>query len=197
MSGDVDARKHRPMLSELQNDIAAATQRIGIGDYVLGPFENIKMNAVPHLDLVQFIEASILKYRPRYIFTHHPSDLNNDHMHTALACMAAARLFQRRLDVPRIKGLYAMEILSSTDWAFPGHSVPFQPTTFHEIREDGLTAKIEALAAYRGVPRDYPHPRSNEALRGQAATRGAQAGLYYAEAFQLLMGDLTVGMSVT
>ncbi|GAB5429127.1 MAG: PIG-L family deacetylase [Devosia indica] len=193
MSGSVDARKFRPELPDLHNDILAATLRIGIRDFVLGGFDNVKMNAVPHLDLVQFIEANILKYRPEYIFTHHPSDLNNDHQHTALACMAAARLFQRRSDVPRIRGLYAMEILSSTDWAFPGHSVPFQPTTFHEIGEEGVIAKIEALAAYRGVSRAYPHPRSPEALRGQAATRGAQAGLFYAEAFQLLMGDLPLG----
>ena len=32
--------------------------------------------------------------------------------------------------------------------------------------------------------RDYPHPRSPEAIRGLAATRGAQAGLNHAEAFQ-------------
>ncbi len=32
--------------------------------------------------------------------------------------------------------------------------------------------------------RDYPHPRSNEALKGLAAYRGGQAGMIYAESFE-------------
>lgn len=32
--------------------------------------------------------------------------------------------------------------------------------------------------------RPYPHPRSDEALLGLAAYRGAQAGVKYAEAFE-------------
>lgn len=32
--------------------------------------------------------------------------------------------------------------------------------------------------------RPYPHPRSNEALEGLAAYRGAQFGCNYAEAFE-------------
>ena len=42
----------------------------------------------------------------------------------------------------------------------------------------------EALSLYSGVMRPYPHPRSDEALRGLAAWRGAQAGCHYAEAFE-------------
>ena len=196
LSGNVEARTNRPELEALFADIGTAAEAIGAKDKVLGDFPNVKLNSVPHIDLVQFIETQILRFRPNYIFTHHPADLNNDHMHTALACMAAARLFQRRPELTRINGLYAMEILSSTDWAFPGHAVPFQPNVFHEIGEAGIEAKIAALAAYRGVLRNYPHPRSVEALRAQAAIRGAQAGLNYAEAFQLLMGDLPIGPSV-
>lgn len=32
--------------------------------------------------------------------------------------------------------------------------------------------------------RDYPHPRSSEALAGLATYRGGQAGMKYAEAFE-------------
>jgi len=76
-----------------------------------------------------------------------------------------------------------MEVLSSTDWAFPANGQPFTPDTFFPAAET-LDRKIAALEAYRGVMRDFPHPRSHEALRGLAAYRGGQSGLVYAEAFR-------------
>jgi LmbE family N-acetylglucosaminyl deacetylase len=77
-----------------------------------------------------------------------------------------------------------MEIPSATDWGFSGaDSDSFKPNTFVEVG-DMLDLKLEALACYRNVMRDYPHSRSVEALRGLAAMRGAQAGLDRAEAFQ-------------
>ena len=47
-----------------------------------------------------------------------------------------------------------------------------------------ISEKIEALRAYTGVMRPYPHPRSEEAIEGLAAYRGVQAGCNYAEAFE-------------
>ena len=73
---------------------------------------------------------------------------------------------------------------STTDWDINPAGHPFTPNTFVEIGEAGLAGKLEALRAYRGVARPYPHPRSEEAIRGLAAVRGAQAGLVLAEAFQ-------------
>lgn len=68
--------------------------------------------------------------------------------------MAAARLFQRRPALPRIQGSYAMEILSSADWAFPGHAMPFQPSTFHEIGKEGVIAKSRATHWEGRTPKD-------------------------------------------
>src|SRR5699024_7686429 len=118
------------------------------------------------------------------VITHHPSDLNNDHLHTSLACQAAARLFQRRSDVAPLKELLFMEIPSSTEWGFNKSMNQFSPNTFIEVGEESVDKKLEALAEYRGVMRDYPHPRSNEAIKGWAAYRGGQAGMFYAEAFE-------------
>jgi len=49
-----------------------------------------------------------------------------------------------------------------------------------------LERKIEAMAAYAGEVRPFPHPRSPEALRALAAWRGASSGLRAAEAFALV-----------
>jgi len=183
LSGKADARRNRPDGEDLYGDICQAQSILGFGEPILGDFPNICFNTVPHLELVQFIESAILETGANVILTNHPHDLNNDHLHTSLACQAAVRLFQRRSDVTRLKALYYMELLSSTDWAFPGTQQPFQADTFFPI-EATLERKIEALRAYRGVMREFPHPRSEETLRGLVAYRGGQAGLRYAEAFQ-------------
>lgn len=189
LSGNVDARQHRPEVDELYSDTCKAQEIVGAEKPILGVFPNIKFNTVAHLDMVQFIERVIEEVKPDYIFTHHPSDMNDDHVCTSRACQAAARLFQRK-DVKPIKGLYYMEILSSTDWAVPSNVLPFQPDSFIEIGEENFNKKISALEAYNGVMRPFPHPRSMEALKGIAAYRGGQSGKFYAEAFQTAFQSL-------
>jgi N-acetylglucosamine malate deacetylase 1 len=185
LCGNADSRTQRPSDTELYHDMLAANEAVGFNQPVLGNFPNIRMNTVDHIELVQFIEKQIEAFKPTRIFTHHPADLNDDHLQVSRACLAASRLFQRRADIPPIQALYFMEILSSTDWSFPAVAPPFQATTYVASEQDYLEKKITALKHYRKVMRPFPHPRSPEVLRGLAAYRGGQAGLHYAEAFQL------------
>lgn len=184
MSAQAKARAFRPEDEALMSDMKASLDHIGINKEYLGDFPNIEMNTVPHLQLVQFIEKAIVESEAQVVITHHPSDTNNDHLHTSLACQAAVRLFQRRTDVPPLQELWYMEVLSATEWSLNTAMNRFTPNVFVEVGEDGLDRKIRALEMYRGVMRDYPHPRSAEAIRGLAAYRGAQAGCQYAEAFE-------------
>lgn len=175
----------RTNISEtLENDERTAMRLLGIEKFYTADFPNIKMNTVPHLDLVQFIEKCIEDCGAEAIITHHPADTNNDHVVTSHAAQAACRLFQRRPGVPRLKELMFMEVLSSTEWALDSSSNRFTPNYFVQVGEDGVEMKLKALAAYRNVMRDYPHPRSKEAIMGLAAYRGAQAGCCYAESFE-------------
>lgn len=183
LSGEVNARENRPEVEELNSHTSKAQEVIGAEPLILGFFPNIKFNIIPHLEIVQFIEKYIEELQPDFVFTHHPYDLNNDHYHTSKACQAAVRLFQRKKVKP-ITGFYFMEILSSTDWAFPVDGQNFSPNTFIEIGKEGLERKLKSLSMYEGVMREYPHPRSQEALTGLAAYRGGQSGIKYAEAFQ-------------
>jgi LmbE family N-acetylglucosaminyl deacetylase len=190
LSGSVDARQHRPPLERLHEDVRAAHRILGLPEPMLGPFPNIAFNTVPHLDLVEFIEAAIRQYQATRIYTHHPGDLNDDHRQLSLACQAAARLSQRDPSVAPLERLAFIEVPSSTDWAFPTSVPGFLPTSFLELGEERLALKLEALAAYQGVMRPFPHPRSEEVVRGLAAVRGGQAGMRYAEAFQVAFDRL-------
>lgn len=190
LSGAAEARQQRPTVDQLRRHAREAMSILGLPEPVLGPFPNIAFNTVPHLELVQFIEGVMRERGATRIYTHHPSDLNNDHYHTSHACRAAARLFQRDASVPPLERLAYVEILSSTDWSFPGTASPFVPTGFVELGEELLARKLEALAAYQGIMRPFPHPRSEEVIRGLAAYRGGQAGMRYAEAFQVAFDRL-------
>ena len=156
---------------------------LGVKRVIVGDFPNIKMNISPHLELVQFIEEAIVETGATTIITHHPSDLNNDHVQTSIACQVAVRLFQRRTDVAPLKELLFMEVLSSTEWALNSSISAFRPNTYIEVGKESIDIKIKALGCYRGVMRPYPHPRSEEAITGLAAYRGAISGCNYAESF--------------
>jgi LmbE family N-acetylglucosaminyl deacetylase len=162
----------------------AAQRLLGFGPPILGDFPNIALNAVPHIQLVQFVEQAIIDTKAVMLLTHHPRDLNDDHLHVARACMAAARLPQRRSGLPAVQGVLFCETLSSTEWSFPNGLRPFDPDTFVPVSADALDQKIKALGCYRGVMRERPHPRSADLIRAQAALRGSQCGHLLAEAFQ-------------
>ncbi|WP_066389219.1 PIG-L deacetylase family protein [Neobacillus mesonae] len=184
LSGEVKVRNHRPSTEELDDDVNSSMKILGVDKVIKGDFPNIELNNVSHLKLVQFIEKAIIETNADVVFTHHPADLNNDHLHTSLACQAAVRLFQRRSDIAPLKELLFMEVPSSTEWGLNKTFNQFSPNTFFEVGETSVEKKIEALAQYRGVMRDYPHPRSREAIKGLAAYRGGQSGMVYAEAFE-------------
>jgi LmbE family N-acetylglucosaminyl deacetylase len=184
LCGSVEARLQRPSDEQLLQNIFEANKTLGFNKPILGKFPNLGMNLVPHLEIVKFIEQQIIKYQPDRIFTHHPSDLNDDHKKISEACMTAARLSQRKKNIKPINALYFMEILSSTDWAFPSsNGSKFIPNVFVDINET-FNKKLEALFCYKDVMREPPHPRSKEVLRGHASYRGGQSGFLLAEAFQ-------------
>ena len=187
LCSEVNARTFRPEDGELNSDMLASTDLLGVSHRYEGIFPNIEMNTIPHLKMVQFIEASIKQSQPDVVITHHPSDTNNDHLHTSLTCQAAIRLFQRNPSVKPLQELWFMEVLSSTEWSVNTAMNRFEPNTFVEIGEDGLAMKLKALETYRDIMRPYPHPRSEEAVRGLAAYRGTQSGCNYAEAFECVL----------
>lgn len=191
LSGKAEARAFRPDDNQLDADMRASFEVTGIKNSYIGSFPNIKFNNVDHLALVQFIEAAIRQSQPDVIITHHPGDTNNDHLHTSLACQAAVRLFQRQPSVKPLGEMWYMEVPSSTEWCINASLNKFEPNTFIEIGEEGVSKKLEALAAYGGVQRPYPHPRSDEAVKGLAAYRGSQSGCLYAEAFQCVLRRIT------
>lgn len=176
----------RGLSDTLSTDEENALAILGVEKVYHAEFPNIRMNTVPHLKLVQFIESCIDDFQAEAIVTHHPTDTNNDHVTTSYAVQAACRLFQRKETPYRLKLFMYMETPSATEWSLDSSAQRFSPNYFVEIGREGVETKLAAMAAYKGVMRPYPHPRSTEAYDGLAAYRGCQAGVEYAEAFEVV-----------
>lgn len=114
----------------LIEDQKKAMEILGIEKIYAADFPNIKMNTVPHLDLVQFIENCIEDFQTEAIITHHPADTNIDHAMTSKAAQAAARLFQRKEGIPTLKEFMFMEVPSSTEWSLDTSANQFRANTF-------------------------------------------------------------------
>ena len=187
LCANADARFNRPELSALHETAAAASRAVGIKESVGLDFKNIQFNVYPHLEMVRKIEEAILKFRPRWVFTHHPGDLNIDHRVCHDVTMTAVMLPQRMssdLPATMIERVYVFEILSSTDWS-PATFPSFQPNSFFDVAAT-LETKIAALENFEGALKPAPHSRSAANLRNLARLRGAQIGIEAAEAFMLV-----------
>lgn len=175
-------------------DLKKSHDVLGVKKQYLHTYTDSNFHNADHRQMVQDIEAAIRDFKPDYIFTQHPGDVNTDHYWTAASCMEAFHLFQRgREQITPIKGLFLMEVQSSTDWAVNPAIQRFQPNTYIPVTEDAVHAKIRALEVYENVIRDVPHPRSYEALRSLPVLRGSQAGVPLAEAFECVF---RVGVSI-
>ena len=181
-----DTTRYHDDYSKIKRDLLKSHEILGVHlTYMLGYTDSNFHNA-DHRKMVQEIETAIRDFQPDNIFTQHPGDINTDHYWTAASCMEAFRLWQRGNGekINPIKGLYLMEVQSSTDWALNPSIEKFDPNTYVEVSQEAINAKVDALWVYENVIRDMPHPRSYEALVTLPILRGAQAGVKYAEAFQ-------------
>jgi LmbE family N-acetylglucosaminyl deacetylase len=79
----------------------------------------------------------------------------------------------------------AFEVGSSTEWAFQRFAPAFRPSVFVDVSTT-VDRKVDALNAYASETRPFPHPRSPESIRAQAARWGSTTGVMAAEAFELI-----------
>jgi N-acetylglucosamine malate deacetylase 1 len=174
---EADARQ----LSRLHQQARAAAATLGAKDVVLFNLPDNRLDTVPLLEVVKLVEELIEKLKPEVIYTHHPGDLNVDHGVVHRAVLTATRPTAGH----PVRELYAFEVPSSTEWAFQRLEPSFRPNVFVDVTTT-LDMKLAAMACYDSENRDFPHPRSPEALRAIAIRWGSAVGCAAAEAFELI-----------
>ena len=137
-----------------------------------------RLDTIPTLDIIKIIEYEIAKFQPFRIITHFSGDLNLDHQKVNEAVLVATR----PQGISCVAEVICFELPSSTEWRPPDSGQNFSPNLFVNV-ERFANQKIRALAEYESEMRDFPHPRSKEAIEALMKWRGATSNLPLAEAF--------------
>jgi len=132
-------------------------------------------------DIIIPLEEYVNKIKPDIVYIPFMGDNNQDHR----AVFDAARVVLRPSATPFIDSLYMYEVPSSTEQSPPLPESTFLPNYYVDITKY-FDKKIEAFKYYKTEKRDYPHPRSEEALKVLAQKRGTEIGFKFAEAFMIL-----------
>ena len=172
---------HYEEIANRELQARSAARVLGIQPPIFGGFPDNRCDSVPLLEIAKLVENVIEKLKPDIVYTHHANDLNIDHCIAHQAVLTACRPLRRA----SIRAIYSFETLSSTEWEPAGKGRMFQPTRFVDISAH-LEAKRAAIAAYGEEMRPFPHPRSLEAIEALWRMRGAQSGLFAAEAFVVI-----------
>lgn len=173
---DIETEK----LKELQKDARRAAEIVGYKSIDFCGLPDNRMDGMELLDVIKIVSKFTDMYQPDAIFTHHHGDLNIDHRITCEAVLTSCR----PVGEYSVKRIYGFETPSSSEWNYV-YLEPFRPNVFVDV-SDTFEAKIQGMACYRSESMTYPHPRSPEALRNLARTRGSNVGFQMAEGFELL-----------
>ena len=176
-----DRIKRKKDLRELKGHIIKANKLLGVKKTYTFDFPDNRFDTVALLDIIKTIEEVKGDVSPDIMFTHHHGDLNVDHNITFKAALTACRPIKGE----SVKEVYSFEIPSSTEWNAPSSITYFMPDYFVDVSKS-IEAKINALKEYKSELRDFPHPRSLEAVELNAKQWAVKVGLEVAEAFKTI-----------
>ncbi len=169
-------------LATHKQNILDAQKCIGYQSVSIYDFADNRFDSVALLDIVKVIENEKNNFNPQVIFTHHGGDLNIDHQRTFEAVVTATRPMEHE----NVTTLITFETPSGTEWRASSDPKHFIPNMFISVSEKNIDTKIKGMESYEFEKRNYPHPRSPEALKIQAQRWGIAIGKNYAEAFCLI-----------
>lgn len=165
-------------ITSLQKDTKKATKVVGVTDVEFVDFPDNEMDTVSNLEITKKIEEIIDRFNPSLVFTHSPHDINIDHRILYNATLTGTRPISNT----NVNEVISYEVPSSTEWNFLSN---FSPNIFVDITKE-LPFKLRAMSAYKNEIREFPHPRSFEALESISKRWGSVAGFKAAEAFSLV-----------
>ncbi len=168
-------------VKQLRKELESAHAILGVSAVHFLDFPAPKLDLVPSHELADAIGAQIASIRPAAVYLPHRGDLHSDHRCVFAAALVAAR----PIDTAAVRRVLSYETLSETEWAEPVAEDAFLPSVFIDIGPH-IEKKLKAMAAYRSQLKEFPHPRSLQAVECLARVRGSTVGVPAAEAFQLI-----------
>jgi N-acetylglucosamine malate deacetylase 1 len=169
-------------LRERKNEEAKrAARELGVEDYVHLDLPDMRLDTLAHVDVNRVVEEQVRSCGAEVVYTPHP-DVNRDHA----ALFDSVAVATRPTPGQVVRRVLTYAPTSSTEWT-PAARNWFVPNWFVDVTET-LERKLAAFACHETERREYPHPRSERALRAHAELHGASVGCEYAEPFVLVRG---------
>jgi LmbE family N-acetylglucosaminyl deacetylase len=144
-------------------------------------FPTTSLDVIPMSEMIRKFGSIFQEVQPHTVYLPYLGDVHTDH-HIVFDAVSSCLKWFRYQSVKRV---LSYETLSETDAALNPDSNAFRPNVFIDI-SSFLEKKIDIMKVYRGELGVFPFPRSEEAIRANAALRGVASGCKAAEAFMLL-----------
>lgn len=162
-----------------EQEAVRAAAELGVADYVHLDLPDMRLDTLAHVELNGIVESHVRELSPEVVYTVQP-DVNLDHRLLFDAVAVATRPTPGHC----VRRLLTYAPTSSTEWT-PAAVNWFIPNWYVDVTET-LEHKVAAFAHYETEQREYPHPRSERAIRAAASFHGSSCGCDYAEPFVLV-----------
>ena len=162
-----------------EEEAVRAAGELGVSDYVHLDLPDMRLDTVPHVELNKIVEEHLQELGPEVVYTVQP-DVNLDHR----ALFDSVAVATRPVPGQRVRRVLTYAPTSSTEWT-PAALNWFVPNWYVDVTAT-LERKVAAFARYETELREYPHPRSERAIRAAAEYHGTSCGCEYAEPFCLV-----------
>ena len=182
-SRNINQKTIKSLINQRKKQAIKVSKLCKFNEPVFANFPDNKLDTIPLLEIIKFIEREIKKFKPSILITHNENDLNIDHRLTFKAVITATRPSTKTF----VKSIYCFETPSSTENNFSKIKTSFNPNIYFDITKF-MSEKLKILKIYKNELRKYPHSRSLESIKVLAKYRGTQIGTHYAEAFYLVRG---------
>ena len=173
--GDAETRSRK------EDEAVRAAEELGVKDYVHLDLPDMRLDTLAHVEVNAVVEEHVGELSPEVVYTPQP-DVNRDHR----VLFDSVAVATRPTPGQPVRRLLTYAPTSSTEWT-PAATNWFVPNWYVDITET-LERKVAAFAQYETERREYPHPRSERAIRAAASFHGSSCGCEYAEPFVLVRG---------
>lgn len=170
-------------LENVRNEAKSACFSLGVKDVYFEDFPAPALDQFPGYKMAEAVAKIIKETQAHTLYIPFRGDIHNDHKAVFDACMVASRPVGKNYSVKKI---LAYETMSETEWAYPFAGEFFVPNKYEVLEFAHFEAKLKAMSHYKSQLRDFPNPRSLEALEALAKYRGSTVSADRAEAFMVI-----------
>lgn len=178
---EITSDQNLDVAEKIKKEALDAHKILGVKESIFLDLPVVGLKNMETTTLNHTIAQVVRAIKPELAFIPHKGDMHIDHEETSKAALVALR----PLDNPDLKGIYAYETLSETEWNIQTADNVFYFNYWVNI-EPFLEHKLEAMKCYISQLKQFPHPRSLDAMIALARLRGSTVGVAAAESFMII-----------